>query len=339
MNGYISFGNYTKPKKSTPIISSIPWVEKYRPKDLQNIILHPYIKIKFNKMIESKTIPNLIITGEPGTGKTSTIFCITKQIYNKKQIDNVVLELNASDDRGLSIINNTIIPFCRKKVIGVKHKLVILDEADSITNKAQNLLNTVIAEYIENTRFVFICNDCNKITEPIQSRCNIIRFPRLDKENLNNKIIEICEKEVIEYNKEGIESLLFVSDHDIRQVINNLECIYYLDKKLVNDNIYKITDQPKPYYIGEIFNKCLKGELKYALEKTKELEIKGYSPNDIILNMMKCLIENKLDIEEEIKLKIFEILSLTYMKVNDGSNTYLQIFGCLSKIYFHIFKK
>ena len=193
-------------------------------------------------------------------------------------------------------------------------------------------MNTVILEYIENTRFVFICNDCNKITEPIQSDNNIIRFPRLAKENLNEKIMKFVKKENIEYNKEGIESLLFVSDHDIRQVINNLECIYYLEKKLVNENIYKITDQPKPHYIGEIFNKCLEGDLKIALEKTRELEIKGYSPNDIILNMMKCLVESKLDIQEEIKLRIFEILSLTYMKVNDGSNTYLQIFGCLSKL-------
>ena len=89
------------------------------------------------------------------------------------------------------LIQHYLFLFCRKKVIGVKHKLVILDEADSITNKAQNLLNTVIAEYIENTRFVFICNDCNKITEPIQSSCNIISFSFLDKLNLNNKIIKI----------------------------------------------------------------------------------------------------------------------------------------------------
>ena len=202
-------------------------------------MMDSFIKIKFDKIINQKIIPNLIITGEPGTGKTSTVLCLANKLF-KNNINESVLELNASDDRGLSIINNTIIPFCKKKVNNNLYKVIILDEADSITQKAQNLLNNVISEFNNKNRFIFICNDYTKITEPIQSRCNIIRFPRLDKLNLNNKIIEICEKEEIEYNKEGIESLLFVSDH-VRQVINNLECIYYLDKKLVNDNIYKIT--------------------------------------------------------------------------------------------------
>ena len=275
------------------------------------------------------------MTGEPGTGKTTTIFCITKNIYNKKEQEEVVLELNASDDRGLSIINNTIIPFCRKKIIGVNHKLVILDEADSITNKAQNLLNTVIAEYINTTRFVFICNECHKITEPIQSRCNIIRFPRISKENIYTKIEEICKLENITYNDQGIKTLIFVSNNDIRQSINNLECIYNFNKKLIDKSIYNLIDQPKPIYIEKIFKQCLEGNLKMALQSTKELEIKGYSLNDILLNMMKCLLENEFTIKEEIKLKLFELLSLTYIKVNDGSQSYLQIYGCLSRIYLH----
>ena len=138
----------TKSKKVTEYIQiKLPWVEKYRPKFSNEIILDPFIKQKIDKILETKTIPNMIITGEPGTGKTSTIICLARQIFKNENFNENVLELNASDDRGLSIINNTILPFCKKKIKANIFKLVILDEADSITNKAQNLLSNIIAEY------------------------------------------------------------------------------------------------------------------------------------------------------------------------------------------------
>ena len=142
---------------------SLPWIEKYRPSNTKEILLDHYLLEKIHKIIEYRSIPNMILTGEPGTGKTSTILIIAKAIYkDSSTYHENVLELNASDDRGLSIINNTIIPFCQK-VTNSPEKLIILDEADSITNKAQNLLSNIIAEYKKNCRFVFICNDSTKV--------------------------------------------------------------------------------------------------------------------------------------------------------------------------------
>jgi DNA polymerase III delta prime subunit len=114
MNSAILFDSKCK-KKSENIDIKIPWVEKYRPKESKDIILDPFIKQKIDKIFETKSIPNMIITGEPGTGKTSTIICLAKEIYKNVSFSENVLELNASDDRGLSIINNTILPFCKKK--------------------------------------------------------------------------------------------------------------------------------------------------------------------------------------------------------------------------------
>ena len=190
--------------------TSLPWVEKYRPKTTNEVLLHPYIKIKFDYIIKTKEIPNLIITGEPGTGKTSSILCLARQLIDKKYYSEYVLELNASDDRGLSTINNSIIHFCKKKASEVNYKIVILDEADSITPKAQNLLNNILEEYT-NTRFIFICNDSSKITESIQSRCSIIRFPRLKNESIQKKIINICNQENINYTEKGIKTLIHSS--------------------------------------------------------------------------------------------------------------------------------
>ena len=327
----------------------IPWVEKYRPKNSEDILLEPFIKQKIEKILETKSIPNMIITGEPGTGKTSTILFLARQIYGDKYADNV-LELNASDDRGLSIINNTIYPFCKKKTRYLNnknsekypdHKLVILDEADSITPKAQNLLSNIINEFRKNTRIVFICNDCTQIIESIQSRCLIIKYPRINSDNLYQKIEYICQKENVQYTPNGINTLLFVSDQDIRQSINNLECIYYSFGKLEEDTIYKLIDKPKPYYISEIIKNCYLGDYVKTINIVKSLYNKGYTPNDILLTFMKYLFEsnekdNLIELKEENKLKIYEIISLSYIRVNGGIDTLLQLCGCISKIFIYI---
>lgn len=340
-------------KTSDTIDIKIPWIEKYRPRKADEILLEPFIKEKIERIIETKSIPNMIITGEPGTGKTSTILFLARKLYGDSYNENV-LELNASDDRGLSIINNTIYPFCKKKISynmnkdGDKpnHKLVILDEADSITQKAQNLLSNIISEFRKNTRIVFICNDCTQIIESIQSRCMIIKYPRINSENLYHKIESICISEKIPYDIDGINTLLFVSDKDIRQAINNMECIYYSFGKLDEKSVYKLIDKPKPYYITEIINSCVSNDYIKTINIVKGLCNKGYTPNDILLTFMKYLFENNeiilssgKQISEEVKLKIYEIISLSYIRVNGGIDTLLQLCGCISKIFMYMGKK
>jgi len=337
MNSKILFdSNCTQ--KSSIVDIKIPWVEKYRPKQSNEIILDPFIKQKIDKIFETKSIPNMIITGEPGTGKTSTIICLAKEIYKNTEFNENVLELNASDDRGLSIINNTILPFCKKKTKNNTVKLVILDEADSITNKAQNLLSNIIAEFRKNTRFVFICNDCSQITESIQSRCMIIKYGKISNEDLYLKIEQICVLENIKYTETGIKVLMYLSDNDIRQSINNLECIYYSGNDFNENTIYNILDKPKPFYVNNILIHCVNNNLEDALNTLIELYNKGYTPNDILLSFMKYLMENKenINLKEEYILKIYEIISLTYIRVNGGIDTLLQLCGCIAKICLYL---
>jgi replication factor C subunit 2/4 len=330
-----------KIKLNEEINIKIPWIEKYRPHQSDEILLEPFIKQKIDKILETKVIPNMIITGEPGTGKTSTILFIAKKLYSDVY-ENNVLELNASDDRGLSIINNTIIPFCKKKINNSdkypNYKLIILDEADSITSKAQNLLSNIINLYNKNIRIVFICNDCSQIIESIQSRCIIIKYPRINNTNLYQKIKYICEQENILYDDNGINTLIFVSENDIRQTINNLECIYYSFGKLYENYIYKLIDKPKPYYVNEIIKNCINNNYVETINIIKKLYNNGYTPNDIILTFMKCLFENYIELDENTKLKIYEILSSCYIKINDGNDTLLQLCGCISKIFIYLNK-
>lgn len=314
----------------------LPLIEKYRPKKIDDILMDSFIKIKIKKIIKQKIIPNLIITGEPGTGKTSTILCLANKIFNNN-FDENILELNASDDRGLSIINNTIIPFCKKKINRSLYKLIILDEADSITQKAQNLLNSVISEYNNKNRFIFICNDYTKINESIQSNCMIIKFHRISKKNLYDKIESICINEKIKYDEEGINNLIYVSNNNIRYCINNLECIFKSGYHIKKNYIYKLIDIPKPKYINNIIENSLNGNLKESIKIINKLFEKGYSSNDILLTFLKFLLDKNLNknMNEETRLKLYEIVSLIYIRVNDGIDTLLQLCGCISNIYLY----
>ena len=322
----------------------LPWVEKYRPKKFEEILLDPFIKTKIVNIFENKSIPNMIITGEPSTGKTSTILYIAKEIY-KDNYQNFVLELNASDDRGLSIISNKVYPFCKKNTSENSNtKLIILDEADSITIKAQNLLSNIISEFRTTTRFVFICNDSTQIIESIQSKCIIIKYPKISFNHFYEKIKYICIEENILYDDEGIKALIFVSDYDIRQTINNLECLCYSYGNLTEDNVYLLIDKPTPYYIYMILDNCYKKNFNGSLQIIKELYDKGYSPSDILLSFMKYLFEKNIneyayyDVNEEDRLLICNIISEHYIKINSGLDTLLQLSGCIAKIYIEIQK-
>jgi replication factor C subunit 2/4 len=175
----------------------------------------------------------------------------------------------------------------------------------------------------------------------------IVKYPRINSDNLYHKVEFICKNEKIPYSEEGINTLLFVSDLDIRQSINNLECIYYSFGKLDEQSVYKLIDKPKPYYISQIISSCYANDYNHTIQIVKSLYNKGYTPNDILLTFMKYLFENSNDyttdsstedfnIKDETKLKIYEIISLSYIRVNGGIDTLLQLCGCISKIFLYL---
>ena len=309
---------------------NLPLIERYRPKLFTDILLNDNLKLKIKSILKSKQLPNLIIIGEASTGKTSTVLYMAKKIY-KDDYENNVLELNASDDRGLNMIQTTILPFCKKK--SSYNKLIILDEADSITQKAQNLLNNIIAEYRDTTRFIFICNENYKINESIQSRCMIINFPRIENEKLKEKLKLICKNESIKYTEKGIDTLIFYSNFDIRQCINNLECILFTYNDVTEESIHAIIDKPKLDNIKKILLNCKKRNIKKSLQLIDDLYYKGHSPNDILLSILNYIQKEEIDyLNEKEKLNLYSIVCSSYIKVNNGINTLLQLYGCITNI-------
>ncbi len=153
-------------------MANLPWVEKYRPSALEELISHDDIIKTIRKFISEDKLPHLLFYGPPGTGKTSTILACAKEIYSPKEFNSMVLELNASDDRGINVVRGQILSFASTRTIFNKGvaKLIILDEADAMTNDAQNALRRIIEKFTDNVRFCLICNYLSKIIPAVQSR-------------------------------------------------------------------------------------------------------------------------------------------------------------------------
>jgi len=315
----------------------LPWVEKYRPSNLDNIILDDITRCKVTNFISKKEISNMIITGHPGTGKTSTIKCLARDIF-KDSYKECVIELNASDNRGLETINNSIIHFCRKKVSieGNIPKLVILDEADNITKKAQNTLTNLMERFNKTTKFAFTCNDYNKLVEGIQSRCIIIKYNSISNDDMKRRLIEICKSENVQYDSEGLDSIIFIAQGDIRYAINCLESTYFGFNDITYENVYKICEKPPQLQVLAFINKCLAGNLKIAVNDVLQLKNNGYCNNDILLTIMNVLKEMKIN--EADRISMIESASSAYMIVNDGVDTDLQLLRCACD-FFKIAKK
>lgn len=324
----------------------IPFIEKYRPKSLNDLILPQQMQFKIKQILESKTLPNLIITGSPGVGKTSTILCIARKIFGPKYKD-MILELNASNNRTLDFINTTIAYFCKKKssINNQSQKLIIFDEADNITNKAQNLLANLMEEYAHNTCFAFTCNESSKIIESIQSRCIILRYTPMTSDNIKKRLEMICNKENITYDNNGIKKIIFISQGDIRQAINNLEATYYGYNTITEEHVNKLCYHPHTDIIKNIIKACIRKDLINSIKLIHQLKINGYCSNDILLTILNILREwniveddnwTLLESMENIKINFIKIISDCYINVSDGIDTQLQLYGCISRMIKYI---
>ena len=313
-----------------------PWVEKYRPVNIEDLVLDNSTLNKIKKIINDKNMPNIIITGVPGVGKTTTILCIAKNLLGKHFREGV-LELNASDERGVKTVQEPIEYFCKKEIFFDKnyaqHKIVLLDEADNMTTKAQQSIKNLMTNYYDTTRFAFTCNNASDIIEAIQSRCIIFKYNKLTNEQISKRLKKVCEVEKVPYTEEGLKAIITTSQGDLRKALNNLQLTYNGYTNVIPENVYKLCDKPHPLIIQNIFLECKKKNISKALEYLNELII-GYSSYDISLSMITTLkdMDPKL-IDEATRIKYLKEVSRTCLIISKGINSPLQLSGCLCCLY------
>ena len=229
-------------------VASLPWVEKYRPTKIDDIVGNKDAVDRLTAIASTGNLPNLIFTGPPGIGKTTSVLC--PHALLGPSYKDAVLELNASDDRGIDAVRNKIKMFAQKKVTPPgRHKIILLDEADSMTSAAQQALRRTMELYSSTTRFALACNASEKIIEPIQSRCAIVRFTRLSDQEVLERIVKVVEREEVPYVPDGLEAVAFTADGDMRQALNNLQATHSGFGFVNQENVFKVCDQPHPQIV------------------------------------------------------------------------------------------
>ncbi|OQR71435.1 replication factor C subunit 5-like, partial [Tropilaelaps mercedesae] len=241
-------------------------VEKYRPKTLDNLIAHEDIIGTINRFISLDQFPHLLFYGPPGTGKTSTILATARRLYSTNEFNSMVLELNASDDRGIGIVRGEILSFASTRTVFTKRfKLIILDEADAMTQDAQNALRRVIEKYTDNARFCMICNYLSKIIPALQSRCTRFRFGPLSTEQMLPRIKHVIEEEGVQISSKGIDAIVELSEGDMRKSLNILQSAFMAfaskDGLITENEVYQCVGAPQKSIITEIMGTLMNDDV------------------------------------------------------------------------------
>ena len=302
-----------------------PWVEKYRPDTFQDIVLDPLNKKILENIIKSEHFPNLLFYGPPGTGKTTSIINLIKSYQEHSNDQNLMIHLNASDERGIDIIRNQINSFVNSKsLFNNGMKFVILDEVDYMTKNAQIALRYLLQNYKSNVRFCLICNYISRIDEALQNEFVRLRFNQLPENKIINFLNIINEKEKLQYSSETIYLIQKLFNSDIRSMINymqsNEQIIY--NKKIIQDKLWdKLSIDIKTNSLNENLKFISLMSNEYNIDK-KNI-IKNYlnyiirNKKSIVTNDFLCFVENIMHIPD---INIDYMIPLAILKLNNFFN-------------------
>ncbi|CAG01152.1 unnamed protein product [Tetraodon nigroviridis] len=319
---------------------AVPWVEKYRPKCVDEVAFQEEVVAVLKKSLEGADLPNLLFYGPPGTGKTSTILAAARELYGPVLYRQRVLELNASDERGIQVIREKVKTFAQLTVAGTRpdgkpcppFKIIILDEADSMTPPAQAALRRTMEKESRTTRFCLICNYISRIIEPLTSRCSKFRFKPLDNQVQEERLLAICEKENLKYSGESVSALVRVSEGDLRKAITFLQSAARLsvDKEISERTITEIAGVVPHKMIDSLLHICFRGTFEKLEVEVRNLVDEGYAATQILSQLHESIIEK--DLGDKQKSAITEKMAVVSKCLSDGADEYLQMLSLCSVI-------
>ncbi|GJE98086.1 replication factor C subunit 3 [Phanerochaete sordida] len=307
---------------------NLPWVEKYRPVTLDDVVSHKDITSTIEKFIEKNRLPHLLFYGPPGTGKTSTILAVARRIYGagfRKQ----VLELNASDDRGIDVVREQIKNFAETRTLFAKgYKLIILDEADMMTTAAQAALRRVIEQYTKNVRFCIICNYVNKIVPAVQSRCTRFRFSPLPIPEVERRINGVIEAEGVKITDDGRKALLKLSKGDMRRALNVLQACHAAYDETGEREVYHCTGTPDPADIANIVNSMFSDEFTTSYKMISALKTdRGLALQDMLNGAYEYV--DDLELKPHARIYLLDYLATAEYRLSAGANEKIQMTALL----------
>ncbi|MBY8999317.1 MAG: replication factor C small subunit [Candidatus Heimdallarchaeota archaeon] len=310
----------------------VMWTEKYRPKTLDDLRGHEDIIIRLKGFVERKNLPHLLFAGPPGTGKTSALLALAIDLYGHANVSRNLLEMNASDDRGIDAIRTKVKEFARTASYGdIPFKIICLDEADSLTSAAQHALRRTMERYVKTSRFALICNYSSKIIEPIQSRCAIFRFKPLDEKSIREFLKYICDNEKLVYDEEGLSTVLYICEGDLRKAVNILQSTAASGKSVERITVLKTVGHADPERIKEMLSLALSGKFEKSREVLQQLILEfGLSGTDVTHQIYREI--SSLSISDNMKLEVTEFLAEIDFRISEGASSNIQLTSFLAKL-------
>lgn len=325
-----------KERKAGPV----PWVEKYRPKTITDVAYQDEVVAVLKKSLTGADLPNLLFYGPPGTGKTSTILAAARDLFGDIYRERI-LELNASDERGIQVVREKVKTFAQLSASGKRpdgvpcppYKIIILDEADSMTKDAQSALRRTMEKSGRSTKFCLICNYVSRIIEPITSRCAKFRFKPLAREILVKRLEFISEKEQVKVSEDGMEAIVLTSEGDLRKAITSLQSCARLkgDVEIVKDDVYEISGVISDKYLEGLLEVCQLNSYDRVQAFVDDLICEGFSGHQLIYQLHDQVVANSCLTDSQ-KSVICEKLAVSEHCLLEGGDEYLQIMSVATTI-------
>ncbi len=306
-------------------LAELLWVEKYRPRSLDEIVNQREVVERLKVFVKERSMPHLLFAGPPGTGKTTAAHALAHDLYGENYRQ-YVLELNASDERGINVIREKVKEFARSRAPeGIPFKIVLLDEADNMTGDAQQALRRLMELYTASTRFILLANYPSKIIDPIQSRCAFFRFTPLSRDDVVGRLRYIAEREAVEYDDEALDTIYEISEGDMRKAINILQAAAAMGRVTV-EAVFKVVGMARPREVREMIKLALSGDFTKAREVMRKLMLEyGLSGEDVVRQIHREIFSSELNIPEELRVMIADYLGEIHFRLVEGSDDDIQL--------------
>jgi replication factor C small subunit len=305
------------------------WVEKYRPKKLSEVIGQKAIVERLSAYVKTRSMPHMLFAGPAGSGKTTCAIALARGLYGEQWRD-CLIELNASDERGIDIVRGKLKDFARAASIGgADFKIIFLDEADSLTGDAQAALRRTMERYTQTCRFILSCNYSSKIIEPIQSRCAVFRFRPLGISDVKASLTRVAEAEHVIVTEDGLDAICELAAGDLRKATNVLQVAASLGRKVDQDIVFESTESIRPSEIQELLKTALSGNFSAARSRLDEIIVRhGLSGEDIVQGIHRAVFD--LPVTEEAKIRLIDRVGEAEFRMVSGASDRIQLEALLA---------